>query len=357
MKKQPMKIFRIVMALTVLAAMVAMLPRPVQAASQWFEIVQVQADQSVKIYAHSFPANQIFTVRMDRSGNQGINGIVVTQTNTGAGGDFQETYKIPAELKGVQTITIRMESATGYFTYNWFNNASSTTPNVPNTGTTTTTTTTTGAGPNLSVSAVDASHQATIKVSGFPANQYFTVRVGPYWTFSSQYRVMATIYSGSGGSFSFNVDIPDNVKAGDLVAIRMDSPEKYFAYNAFKNVDTGTVSNNPNGSIVTNACEIISTAPSVKVAKGADFDAVWRVKNISGKTWDMNAVDYKYVDGRTFKADPKIYDLPSTVKDDKEIKITIDMVAPTTAGTYSTNWSLVQGSTTLCKLPLTITVK
>ncbi len=356
MKKQLTKLFRIVMALTFVAAMVAALPRPVQAASQWFEIISVQADQSVKIRAHSFPANQIFTVRMDVSGNQALNGIVVAETNTGAGGDFEETYKIPAELKGVKTITIRMDSASGLYSYNWFNNASATSPTTP-TNPVIPATGPTYVAPNLTITAVDANHQATVKVTGFPAWQYFTVRVGPFWTFSSSYVVAETVYSGSGGTFSFNIDIPSSVKDGEWVAVRLDSPQKYYAYNAFKNVDLGTVSDNPGGSIITNDCEIVSTAPAASVTKGVDFDAVWTVKNLSGKTWDMNTVDYKYVSGKDMYKFDEAYDLTKSVKDDGEIKITVDMIAPNTTGNFTTKWALVQGKTTLCELPLTITVK
>ncbi len=349
MKKQLTNLIRIFMALAFVAAMAAALPRPVQAASQWFDILTVQPDQWIKVRAHSFPANQIFTVRMDASGNQGINGIYVTQTNTGAGGDFEETYTIPAELKGVKTITVRMESAAGLYSYNWFNNASATTT-IPTTGYT-------YVAPNLSISAVDAGNKATVKVSGFPAGQYFTVRVGPFWTFSRSYSVVDTVYSGSGGSFSFNIDIPDNVVYGDWVAVRMDSPQKYYAYNAFKNVDSGTVSSNPAGPTVTNACSIVSTMPDVKIAKGASFDAVWKIRNVSGKTWDMTAVDYKYVSGREMQVGADRFDMTENVKDDNTVKIIVDMVAPNKAGTFTTHWALVQGKTTLCELPLTITVK
>ncbi len=353
MKKQLTNLIRIFMALTFAAAMVAALPRPVQAASQWFEVVQVQADQWIKVRAHSFPANQIFTVRMDASGNQGIGGIVVTETNTGAGGDFEETYSIPAELRGVKTITVRMESSAGPYSYNWFNNASSATnPTIPTTGSGSA-----SVAPNLTITGVDANHKATVKVSGFPAGQYFTVRVGPFWTFSRSYTVADTVYSGTGGSFSFNIDIPDNVKEGDWVAVRMDSPQKYYAYNAFKNVDSGTLNDNPSGPTVTNVCDIISTSPSVKVAKGADFDAVWKIRNVSGKTWDKNAVDYKYVSGREMQISADRYDFTQSVKDDETIKIIVDMVAPNKTGTFTTTWAVMQGKTTLCKLPLTVTVK
>ena len=65
-----------------------------------FSIVAVVTDQTVTIQTYNFPASQIFTVRMGAYGTAGIGGVVVAQTNSGAGGSFQETYPIPDALKG-----------------------------------------------------------------------------------------------------------------------------------------------------------------------------------------------------------------------------------------------------------------
>jgi hypothetical protein len=53
----------------------------------------------------------------------------------------------------------------------------------------------------------------------------------------------------------------------------------------------------------------------------------------------------------------KLYDIPKTVEPGQSITIVVDMIAPDKAGTYSTNWALVKGSTVLCNLPVTIVVK
>ncbi|RIK18517.1 MAG: hypothetical protein DCC51_10415 [Anaerolineae bacterium] len=79
-------------------------------------------DQTVTVQAHDFPANQNFVVTMGPFGTQGINGIVVATTNSGAGGSFSATYNIPDQLKGSAQIAIRLQTshAYPYYAYNWF---------------------------------------------------------------------------------------------------------------------------------------------------------------------------------------------------------------------------------------------
>ncbi|HJS28134.1 MAG TPA: hypothetical protein VJ768_00825, partial [Anaerolineales bacterium] len=55
-------------------------------------------------------------------GTQAINGIEVGTLNSGNGGSVEATFNIPAELKGLSTIAIRLDSPQGYFSYNWFYN-------------------------------------------------------------------------------------------------------------------------------------------------------------------------------------------------------------------------------------------
>ncbi len=88
-----------------------------------FSIVSVVRDNKVTIRTKNFPANMDFTVRMGAMGTRGVNGIVVKTINSGAGGSFEDTYTIPAALKGSSQISIRLESNSGYFAYNWFYNS------------------------------------------------------------------------------------------------------------------------------------------------------------------------------------------------------------------------------------------
>jgi hypothetical protein len=68
-------------------------------------------------------------------------------------------------------------------------------------------------------------------------------------------------------------------------------------------------------------------------------------------------VDYVYESGNPLQKNEDIYDLPRPVTPDHEITLRVDMVAPKTAGIYTTTWSVRSGSVTLCRMPVTITVK
>jgi hypothetical protein len=88
-----------------------------------FKIDAVEKDASVTITTANFPANDDFVVTMGLMGTRGVDGIVVGNQDSGAGGSFTATYTIPDELKGLPQISIRLESPTsGFFSYNWFFN-------------------------------------------------------------------------------------------------------------------------------------------------------------------------------------------------------------------------------------------
>lgn len=358
------KLYRLIAALAALMVLVAAMPVAVAHADggvPTFIIVSVKADESVRIRTSNFPANTLFTVRMDVVGKAGVNGIIVTQTNTGAGGAFEETYAIPAELKGKTQIAIRLESSTGYYAFNWFNNntanSSSTptavptiVPGVPVTGT----------GINIKVAGVAANKTVTIDANNFPANVNFRIRVGPFYNFWKGGEVVGTINSGNGGNFRFVINLPEVVKNVELVSIRLDSTTGgYYAYNAFKNVDAAVV--NPNPGTVTpipsvGSCTVTTNVPS-SLSKSAEFDARWTIKNTGSVTWDMNSADYKFLSGTEMQKRGSRFDLPNTVKPGQSITLIVDMVAPKYSGYYSANWGIVSGSTTLCSLPVQIYVK
>lgn len=348
------RFYRWFVVLLAVAVMGSMLPQPVYAqASSWFEIISVKADESVTIRTHGFPENEKFTVRIDRSGSAGMNGIVVAETESGKGGELEITYRIPAELKGVKTLTLRMEGDKGHVNYNWFNNRS--------TQTSTETPAQTGS-PSVKIVGVEEDDWVMLEVANFPAGSSIRVRVGPYDNFSKKAEVMTTVRAESTAAFRFTVDLPEVVEDVDLVSVRLDGDRGHYAYNAFRNRDTavsGSVSPTPTPTNPAARCEVTSTSPSssYRMPTRFDFDGVWKIKNTSNQTWDLSAVDYKYVSGAKIYKYNSAYDLPQSVKPGESITIVVDMLAPSQAGQYTTNWALVSGSTTLCNLPLTITVR
>ncbi len=332
------------------------LAAPVSAADPRISIIAVKVDELITVRTSDFPANVTFTVRMDVAGNMGIDGIVVGETNSGIGGAFDVSYRIPAELRGVKTIAVRFESANGYYAYNWFNNRTSGTTTPP-VSTPSNPIPVTGAKPALTIIGVEANDSVTVEARNLPAYTTFTVRIGPYYTFFRDYAIMPSVVSDAYGVARFTLDLPDVVMDESLVTVRIDGGGRY-AFNAFRNVDTGTVDSG--GSIPvtsTGTCQVVSVTPNSSITARSEFDAVWKIKNTSGKTWTLNSVDYKYVSGSKMQKYDDRYDLNEEVKSGETITVVVDMKAPADAGWYTTNWALVQGSTTLCNLPLTLRVR
>jgi len=88
-------------------------------------ILGVTPGVSVTIQTANFPAHKTFDVRMGLNGTSGVNGTLVTKQDSGTGGSFTATYNIPAALKNERVIAIRLESASGYFSFGWFANRGS----------------------------------------------------------------------------------------------------------------------------------------------------------------------------------------------------------------------------------------
>ncbi len=102
-------------------------------------------------------------------------------------------------------------------------------------------------------------------------------------------------------------------------------------------------------------CAIISQSPAIgaKMATGNDFDAVWTLKNTGTQMWEVGNVDIRYVSGDKLQKYADIYDIAKTVNPGEQITITVDMLAPGTAGTYKAVWNLV-GTTTICTMNVEI---
>ncbi len=96
---------------------------PPTSAVPTIKIAGVAANQTVTISTANFPANQQFDVLMGAYGTKGVNGTLVTSINSGAGGSFSATFNIPQAQHGADRIAIRLQSASGYYSFNWFHNS------------------------------------------------------------------------------------------------------------------------------------------------------------------------------------------------------------------------------------------
>jgi hypothetical protein len=205
-----------------------------------FSITSVAAGSSVTIYTYNFPANDTFKVLMNYMGTRGVNGIQVATVGSGAGGSFSATYTIPDALKGQYQIAIRLQSTTGsgYFAYNWFYNNPSGTNTGGNTGGNSGIT----GIPTFSIASVVADNSVTITTKNFPANDTFKVLMNYMGTRGVNGTQVATVDSGTGGSFTATYTIPDALKGQYQIAIRLQSTtgSGYFAYNWFYNNTSGS---------------------------------------------------------------------------------------------------------------------
>lgn len=97
--------------------------------------------------------------------------------------------------------------------------------------------------PTISITSVVTDTTVTIQANNFPANQNFTVTMGPMGTQGINGYVVATTNSGVGGTFSATYNIPTQLKGAQQVAIRLQTSHAYpyYAYNWFwNNTSAGT---------------------------------------------------------------------------------------------------------------------
>ena len=88
------------------------------------KILSVVRNKRVTIQTDNFPSQTKFVVTMGKYGTKGIGGIEVATTESGSDRTFNATYSIPHALRGQDRIAIRLQSASGYYSYNWFYNNS-----------------------------------------------------------------------------------------------------------------------------------------------------------------------------------------------------------------------------------------
>jgi len=105
------------------------------------------------------------------------------------------------------------------------------------------------------------------------------------------------------------------------------------------------------------SCQItnISPASGASLKTGEDFDMVWTVKNVGLKNWDVGTLDLKYDSGDKLQTHGDIFDVNTLVETGKEITLIVDMLVPSTTGTYKASWKLVLDGTSFCTLPVDIT--
>jgi len=202
-----------------------------------FTISSVIRDTSVTIQTNNFPANDTFRVLMGPMGTRGINGIHVDTINSGTGGVKTMIFLVPAALRGMYQIAIRLESpGSGLFAYNWFYN--NTTSGNGGTGGAKPVPGYTGI-PVFFISAVVRNETVTITTKNFPAGLSFDVLMGSMGTRAVNGIKVGTLNSGSGGKITATFQIPNQLRGSYQIAIRAQNyTHGYYAYNWFYNNST-----------------------------------------------------------------------------------------------------------------------
>lgn len=343
---------RVMLVVALLATILLTSPQPAQAASAaatipTFSILEVDAGNTVTVQTHNFPANQTFTVRMGEFGTLAVGGTVVGTVDSGSGGSFQATFDIPAALKDDSRVAIRMDSPAGYFAYNWFHNvtATSTATPAPSSGFT--------GIPTFSISSVNADVDVTILTNNFPPNQTFTVRMGEFGTLGIGGTVVGTVDSGAGGDFNATFDIPDSLAGRSRIAIRMDSPAGYFAYNWFWNSTADvTVTATPGASVTPTPGTTATPVPGYSGFPTFSITAVERDATVTIRTNNLppnqtftvrmgkfGTLGVGGTEAGTFETGAGgtldvTFDIPDSVKGLSQIAIRID----SPAGYFAYNW-------------------
>jgi hypothetical protein len=303
-------------------------------------IVSVDSGNTVTVRTANYPANDTFTVTMGKFGTRGIGGTQVTTVNSGAGGAQTFTFNIPDALKTERQVAIRLESATsGYYSYNWFYNQT-TSPGVPNTGNPGTIPP--GTIPTFSIVSVDAGNSVTIRTSNYPANDNFDVLMGKIGTRGVGGTRVTSVSSGTGGEQTFTINIPDALKADRQIAIRLQSPTSgYFSFNWFNNATSSspgvpTTGGPPAGTIPTITIQSVAADSTVTIAT-RNYPANDTFTVTMGKfgTQGVGGVSVTSVSSGTGGAQTFTFNIPDSLKG--ESRIAIRLQSPT-SGYYSYNW-------------------
>jgi hypothetical protein len=203
-----------------------------------FDIVNVTRNGTVTIETSNFPPNQTFFTTIGYIGSRGIGGIPVGSFDSNAGGTFQVQFTIPMALYNQGKLAIRTQTshANPYYSFNYFHNTDGNVPPGPGQG---------GIPvysgiPTIDMTAVVRNVSVTFQTNNYPANQNFSVYMGPIGTRGLGGTLVGQFASGEGGSFDVTVPIPANLANSNQIAIRVQTnhPSPYYSYNWFNNTTT-----------------------------------------------------------------------------------------------------------------------
>ena len=215
--------------------LILVLAVPVQAAGKCDStIISVVKDESVTLRAENFPADDTFNVYMGYYGTYGINGYLVSKVTTGDGGNFLAKFYIPDQLKGEDSIAIRLESNTSskYFAFNFFLNKTATNPSGLTTPTTTTKPGTPDDFPQVNITAFETGQYISFETKYLPAHQRFSVLLKDGASTATTWYEVNGFESGEGNILNMTVPIPEELRYKVRIAVKLYSLDTgLFCYN------------------------------------------------------------------------------------------------------------------------------
>jgi hypothetical protein len=198
-----------------------------------------------------------------------------------------------------------------------------------------------GTTPTFSIVSVDKDKSVTIKTSDFPAKDSFDVRMGVFGTKGINGKLIETIDSGKGGTFTANFKIPVSLQGSERIAIRLESNtgSKYFAYNWFYNNTSGSNPGNPsNGytgfptfTIVNVARNDSVTIKTSNLPKNDTFDVYMGKIGTRG----LNGIKVDTTSSGEGGSQTLTYKIPEKLKGEYQIAIRMQS---STSGYFAYNW-------------------
>jgi hypothetical protein len=122
---------------------------------------------------------------------------------------------------------------------------------------------------------------------------------------------------------------------------------------------TFTATRNVGGSGVGGgSCSVVFQDPADDsiISSGKTFPVRWTIKNNSNKMWRRDSVDIRFLSGQSMHQGASAIDMPYDVGPNGMLDVTMNMTAPGTGGSYTTNWALMEGSISVCNFFLAIRV-
>jgi hypothetical protein len=199
--------------------------------------------------------------------------------------------------------------------------------------------------PTFAITAVDGNSYVEIRTDNLPAGENFTVTMGLMGTQGIGGYVVATTYSGTGGSISVQYTIPAALYNQSQIAIRLKGQSSgYYAYNWFYNSDAN-VGSSPSPPAASSGYSGIPTFSISAVERNVDVtispknfppNETFRVRmNWMGTQGVAGTIAQTVTSDASGNLNDITYAIPGFLSGSHQIAIRLES---TTSGYFAYNW-------------------